>query len=268
MTQQQPLPSCSSTHCAQVRDHRVYTWATHASRGNRFGQLGRPVASEDHGEAHAVALPASSGTPVLAAAGGNKDAGHTAVLTDKGLVYTFGCDRWLQLGLGSTEAGAVGYSWEGGKIWRESPQLVFALAKRPAPTKMTKMLDTQPAPTRIIDVSCGADHTVALAANRKDVFTWGRGEHGQLGRGRKLFVSGGPDRASELSMPAENAAGDGGGRGAEIAAVLAIGNCTATVVDGGSGPAGGGRIAKAVGKCRTHMELLNRLAAEAVARQQ
>ena len=59
---------------------------------------------------------------VKATAGGEKDSGHSAAIDATGRLWTWGCDRWQQLGLGGG-SGAVGYTWENGKIWRNTPQL-------------------------------------------------------------------------------------------------------------------------------------------------
>jgi len=42
---------------------------------------------------------------IAVAAGGAKDAGHSAAVDINGGVWTWGCDRWQQLGLGSSDTG-------------------------------------------------------------------------------------------------------------------------------------------------------------------
>ena len=207
------MPSCSATHCLDIEPdtRRVLSWAKDQSRkkaGNRFGQLGRGRACTLC--AAPVALPA----PVVdVSAGGGNDAGHSAAVTAAGDVYTWGCDRWQQLGLGSPEAGAAGYTWQKGAIWQWEPQRAFV----PVPVKQ---------------VACGDDHTVALAHDGRSIITWGRGEHGQLGRGRALFV-GAPARSDALSHH------DGD---PSIAWVAALRNCSATVDERGN-------IIRTAGKC-------------------
>ena len=83
---------------------------------------------------------------VAVAAGGGIDAGHSLAVTRHGDTYAWGCDRWQQLGLGSAEAGAVGYTWEGGKLWQTAPRRVEALRG-------------------VVDVAAGADHSLALAGD-------------------------------------------------------------------------------------------------------
>ena len=201
-------PSCSSTHCAAVRDGIAATWATGTGtrrrRGNRFGQLGRRQV--DGGVEGPVETPGDGRFPKITAvaAGGTKDSGHTLLVGRDGSVWAFGCDRWQQLGLGSAAAGAVGYTWENGKLWQRQARRVVALERE-----------------RVVAVAAGGDHSVALT-EEGDVFTWGRGEHGQLGRGgAKPFVMP-PTKSGFLSGSADDVTG-----------VLALENCTAVL--GGSG---------------------------------
>lgn len=89
-------------------------------------------------------------------------------------------------GLGGS--GAVGYSWENGKIWRTTPQLVKALAGK-----------------KVVDLSCGGDHTLALTESG-DVWGWGRGQSGQLQGGpRGPFVLA-PSLLPQLSSTPERIA--------------------------------------------------------------
>ena len=82
-------------------------------------------------------------------------------------------------------------------------------------------------------IACGSDHTVALSKDGSTVYTWGRREHGQLGRKHKLFV-GAPAPSPILSAQS-------GSQNVEF--VLAVGNCSASCAKDGS------IIAKA-GKCK------------------
>ena len=201
------LFSCSATHCVRVRDAAAYTWATGSTsarrrRGNRFGQLGRAGDGDDEGPGAAeegkVEVGAEVGPLVTASAGGTQDSGHTLMVDADGAVWAFGCDRWQQLGLGSAAAGAVGYTWENGRLWQDRPRRVAALGGE-----------------RVISVAAGGDHSVALTAEGC-VYTWGRGEHGQLGHlGTKPFVMP-PTKSEYLS-------------GDSAAAILAEENCTAVV---------------------------------------
>jgi alpha-tubulin suppressor-like RCC1 family protein len=127
--------SCSDTHCiALTHDGRAFTWAL-TSFGNKFGQLCSPSASSSPTQSpsfdsrHEVNI----GQRVVAVgAGGNKSAGHTALVGENGALYMCGCDRWQQLGLATQKAAiggnSAGYTWEGGKVWQSSPQRVAGLA--------------------------------------------------------------------------------------------------------------------------------------------
>jgi len=50
----------------------------------------------------------------------------------------------------------------------------------------------------IAKVAAGDDHSAALSKDGRTVYTWGREEHGQLGRRQKLFV-GAPGKSERLS---------------------------------------------------------------------
>ena len=230
------IATCSLTHCVQVCSGKAYAWATSVRGGNRFGQLGRPkstTASErtDEGSRREIILHPSDSSQISGvAAGGSKDSGHTLLLDVDGNVHAIGCDRWQQLGLGSTKAGAVGYTWKG-RLWHYTPQRVHAL-----PTGAT------------VQVAAGDDHSVALLESGQ-VWTWGRGEHGQLGVQGAPFVMP-PTRSLELSVSPFK--GGDGSRGGGVQ-ILAEGNCTGVIHTrggiGGSGSGGSGYL-KYVGKCK------------------
>jgi alpha-tubulin suppressor-like RCC1 family protein len=196
--------SCSETHCIALRDGLAYTWAI-ARTGNRFGQLCTGTAERDVDLARATPL-AVRGVPtriVDVAAGGTKDSGHTALVDADGRVWVCGCDRWQQLGLSGAGAkgNAAGYTWADGKIWQATPQLVVALA-----------------PHKIQRVALGGDHSLALDSNGCDVYSWGRGEAGQLADG-KPFVRA-PARAAQLCAIA----------GARVRAMAAAHDCSAVAL--------------------------------------
>lgn len=98
---------------------------------------------------------------------------HTAALTDDGQLYVWGRGNEGQLGLGDYRPRAV-------------PALV-------------KALGDQKSGTSVLQVACGASHTVALCDNG-DVYAWGLNEDMQLGLGatfgRKVNR---PELVSELS---------------------------------------------------------------------
>ena len=115
---------------------------------------------------------------IAAAAGGGPDAGHTVLVDDRGDLWACGCDRWQQLGLGSSLTGAAGYTWQGGRLWQPAPRLVGPLG--------TAGRGSDP----FVSAACGADYTVAVT--RAGVaWGWGRSHLGQASGGRSgPFVAG------------------------------------------------------------------------------
>jgi len=79
--------------------------------------------------------------------------GHAVLLTEKGLVYTFGSNSFGQLGIGISPRAT------------DKPILVESLREIP-----------------IQRIACGGDHTLALSSDRR-LFAWGWNELGQLGSG-------------------------------------------------------------------------------------
>jgi hypothetical protein len=123
-------------------------------------------------------LKGGSVTVLAAAAGGDKDGGHSAVVLSDGRVLTCGCDRWQQLGLGSSSSGAAGYTWKDGRIWQ--PLLLRVPALSTDAYKATTF-DNDP----IIDVSCGADYTISQTRMGR-VIGIGRSHLGQVtGNGKR-----------------------------------------------------------------------------------
>jgi len=89
----------------------------------------------------------------------------TLVLTEDSQVYTFGCDDYGKLGLGSKSTSRI----------QSTPQLVRKLSKE-----------------KIVQVSAGDMHCGAVSANGK-LFLWGAGGEGRLGTGK----------TSDLAMPTQ-----------------------------------------------------------------
>lgn len=193
---------------------KVFTWG----KSNEMGQLGRTTMSRKD-----CRIPTPAALPSHAArgfAGGNNESGHTVVLDSDGYLWMAGCDRWQQLGLGSAEGGAAGYTWENGRIWRES----FVRNDF-----INDLLVNRKESVR--DVALGGDHTLVLSSNMRDVYASGKGGDGQLGLVGKPFVSAWV-RSSELSSSK-----------AEIAAVCAIQQCSLTLD-------GAGHVLKKAGRCK------------------
>ena len=179
-------PSCGLSHCVAVTAAlEAISWATHKRDGGKFGQLGHgagATAAESY-EVRRVAMPAEA-APIAVAAAGDQ---HSAFVDADGAVWACGLDRWTQLGQPAL--------WSKGAVWHKTPRKVAALDG-----------------TRIVDVDCGSDHTIALDEQRR-VWAWGRGEHGQL------F---GPENRPFTAQPTVSRALSGDG----AAAIVARGDCS------------------------------------------
>lgn len=239
-----------STHNIGIStDGQAYTWG----KTNSLGQLGRPTdkSSTCTGRGHRKNTPqhAIFSNPQVSTltnplnlnpaekfignvksvrgfVGGFKDSGHSAILDEDGFLWLSGCDRWQQLGLGSSTGRAAGYTWKNGALWQETFQRNDYLREL-----MKNFARGNQNTERIRDVALGGDHTVVLSEDRCNVFTFGKGREGQLGlKGEKPFVSS-PVHAKGLS----SVKGD-------IAAVCAIRHCSVTLDENGN-------ILKHAGKC-------------------
>ena len=229
-----------STHNIGITsDGAAYTWG----KSNSLGQLGRDGKKNKPQKAlfsnpatiEASKTNRSNGKDsiqpkliqtkaVKGYVGGTKDAGHSAILDENGYLWFTGCDRWQQLGLGSSTAGAAGYTWTA--LWQETFQRNDHL--RDLMKSKTNTNDG----IEIRDVAIGGDHTLVLSNNKKDVFSFGKGREGQLGlQSEKPFVSS-PVHAKALSSTKD-----------EIAAVCAVRHCSFTVDDRGN-------LLKSSGKCK------------------
>jgi len=109
--------------------------------------LGR---ADEESETHRV-KGALEGKRVTAISAGDS---HMAALTDDGAIYTWGT-----------------YKDSNGYIGYDATQ-----QKAKEPTRVPNL------PNMGL-VACGADHTIGVSSDGYDVFTWGCGEKGQLGRG-------------------------------------------------------------------------------------
>lgn len=214
-----------------AKDGTVWSWGS----SNALGQLGRTSSSNNNKKTPQLV----EGFPILASArtvhaGGSNESGHSAIVDSEGNLWMAGCDRWQQLGLGSSHGGAAGYTWEDGRIWR------------PFFTQNTSLLSLMQqrdnGSSSIRDVALGGDHTVVLSSNRSDVYTFGKGGEGQLGVVGKPFVSA-PVRSSILSSSSGNGNNNEESRGS-IAAVCAIQHCSLTLDDSGN-------VLKKAGRCRS-----------------
>ncbi|CAB9513898.1 Protein RCC2 [Seminavis robusta] len=189
---------------------------------NNLGQLGRDTGGSNSKEPKPVECESNETTIhfVKAYVGGCSESGHSALLDSKGFLWLAGCDRWQQLGLGSSAGGSSGYTWNQGRVWRNKFVRNEFLA--------SKMEGS------IRDVSLGGDHTIVLSSNQRDVYVFGKGGDGQLGLDGKPFVSA-PTRSKTLSSS-----------GTKIAAVCAMKHCSLTLDDQGKTLAKTGRCSHVV----------------------
>ncbi|VEU36350.1 unnamed protein product [Pseudo-nitzschia multistriata] len=195
----------------------AFSWG----RSTSMGQLGRDNTDMPFKRPGRVNLPNSVRvTKAFASNNSDPESGHSAIIDDKGNLWMAGCDRWQQLGLGSSNSGSTGYTWQGGKQWQDRFQI----------SQSVEELMKKDNYSGIRDVALGGDHTLVLSSNRRFVYAYGKGGDGQLGFVGKPFVSA-PKRSPILS-------------GKNIAAVCAVESCSVTLDDVGA------TIAK-VGKCRS-----------------
>lgn len=216
---------------------------------NELGQLGR------RGDPYTL-LPIKLGDKndyniAHAYTGGFSSSGHSALLDTKGNLWLCGCDRWQQLGMGSSHGGSSGYTWKGGRLWQDQFQkneYVVELLRSLDPSlgNRDKQTSLQSSSRRWIrDVALGGDHTVILSSNKKDVVVFGKGGEHQLGLSFKPWVSS-PAKSKVLSSSS-----------ADISAVCAFRNCSMTLDARGDVLSRAGKcsmqlkgIAKALDVCR------------------
>lgn len=212
----------------------AYSWG----RSNALGQLGRSTTNTTPNKVpgQVTSLLPNKAYKAYVSQGSSADSGHSAVLDKSGVLWMAGCDRWQQLGLGSSKAGSTGYTWKGGKMWQEkfikSIHITDLMSERQEANENIS----------ILDVALGGDHTLVLASNRRDVYAFGKGGDGQLGLIGKPFVSA-PVQSKILSEPG-------------IAAVCAFKACSITLDEHGS-------VKQQVGKCRSASEGLLKCVARA-----
>lgn len=205
---------------------------------NELGELGRVG---DAYKSHSIKLQESVSVAHVYT-GGFASSGHSALLDKKGNLWLCGCDRWQQLGLGSSNSGSSGYTWQGGKLWQDEFQKNEHVVKllQSLDPKLSAATTTKDNARRWIrDVSLGGDHTVILSANKRDVITFGKGGEGQLGLTSKHWVSS-PSKSKQLSSSKP-----------DISAVCAFKNCSMTLNDKGD-------VMKKAGKCSLELKGMKR----------
>ncbi|CAG8682050.1 336_t:CDS:1, partial [Acaulospora morrowiae] len=169
--------SCGLRHCLGLTNDGIcYGWGN-----NKFGQLGlvrkkledeeddkdgggliRKRKKDDNCFFEPVVINIEMDERIKDVACGQH---HTIVLTQKGELYTFGLNKYGQLG-------------------RASPLRIQSCE---IPRKVLNL------PGKVDRISCGWNTTMALCKDNK-LFVWGRNDHGQLGM---TFVDSEPIAASE-----------------------------------------------------------------------
>lgn len=138
--------ACGGGHTAAVTDAgEVYTWGD--ARSHQLGY--QPTGFTNQPTPRRVDALHNSVVATLVACGQS----HTAVITEKGNLITWGVSKFGQCGSGDRQ-----------------------------PVKTPKKVVPPVSDLRFVDVSCGDKHTVALTTGG-EVYAWGCGEHGQLGHG-------------------------------------------------------------------------------------
>ncbi|XP_021116719.1 E3 ISG15--protein ligase HERC5-like isoform X2 [Heterocephalus glaber] len=122
----------------------VYSWG-----GNDCGQLGLGH-TKNTDSPSLVEVPDNQKVECVACGGA-----HTALLTQDGLMFTFGAGKHGQLGHNSTK------------------------------NELRPCLVTELSGNRVTQIACGRWHTLAYASDLDKVFSFGFGEEGQLGNGGK-----------------------------------------------------------------------------------
>ncbi|EHB14587.1 Putative E3 ubiquitin-protein ligase HERC5 [Heterocephalus glaber] len=114
------------------------------------------------GDYHSLALSKVTDSPSLVEVPDNQKVecvacggAHTALLTQDGLMFTFGAGKYGQLGHNSTK------------------------------NELRPRLVTELSGNRVTQIACGRWHTLAYASDLDKVFSFGFGEEGQLGNGGK-----------------------------------------------------------------------------------
>ncbi|KAH8022262.1 hypothetical protein HPB51_023140 [Rhipicephalus microplus] len=198
------LLACGRAHTlVATDDHRVYGFGV-----NTEHQLG--LNSQEFQHPEPALITALTGLQIKQLAAG---AEHSVALTDKGTAYVWGGGKEGQLGLGTkatvpsplelkvdirimcvstgyyhtaiVSVDGILYTFgerDGGKL---------GLPKTLCCKRYNKPTEVSTIPGKIVSVSCGGTHTMALTAEGK-VYAFGDGRNGQLGLGNKTLQSNKP----------------------------------------------------------------------------
>jgi len=188
-----------------TKDGQVLSWG----KSNGENKLCRKGPAKDY-----APVDYAGDEPIRVYVGGNKEAGHSAIVDKNNDMWMCGCDRWQQLGMGSVNGGSSGYTWT--SIWEGT-------------FRRNEFISSM----RIRDVALGGDHTAVLHENGQDIYTFGKGAEGQLGLKTKAFVHAAA-KSPLLSAP-------------NTAVVCAINDCTLTLD-------AKGQIMRETGKCNRKIQ--------------
>lgn len=210
-----------SRHCIGITaDGVAFSWG----KSNAVGQLGREEGKIPAKKPGEIYLP-SNASKAFCSQGCATGSGHSAILDVHGRLWMSGCDRWQQLGLGSSKGGTSGYTWIDGKLWHD---------KFVPSDSVVDLMKGKSSSVTIRDVALGGDHTLVLSSNQRDVFGFGKGGDGQLGLVGKPYVSA-PVKSKVLSEDQN---------GELLSAVCAVQKCSLTLDLTG-------RVRRKAGKCRS-----------------
>ncbi|KAM7280161.1 hypothetical protein ACFE04_007295 [Oxalis oulophora] len=146
---------------ALQEDGTLWAWGN-----NEYGQLGT---GDTQPRSQPIPVQGLSGLTVVDIAAGGW---HSTALTNEGEVYGWGRGEHGRLGFGDND-----------KSSKMLPQKVNLLAGKD-----------------IVQISCGGTHSVALSRDGR-LFSFGRGDHGRLGNGRKSTTGQPVEVPIELSPP-------------------------------------------------------------------
>lgn len=189
----------SSKTCSSVPRKRKTTTLKH-------GQLGH---GDNEDRWTPKLLPEFDGGPITAASGGWR---HMCALAGTtGTLYAWGWNQFGQLGVGSTEdANSPQRVVVGAEAAREKSSADAAAAGAGGGASEGK---------RVSAVSCGWRHTVAVAGEGGDLYTWGRCTNGQLGHGDTKQRTA-PARVQAMDLLRQGVSlrvtGGGGGGGGDV----------------------------------------------------
>ncbi|KEH17300.1 putative regulator of chromosome condensation 1/beta-lactamase-inhibitor protein II [Medicago truncatula] len=168
---------------ALQEDGTLWAWGN-----NEYGQLGT---GDTQPRSQPVPVQGLSGLTVVDIAAGGW---HSTALTDDGEVYGWGRGEHGRLGFGDSD-----------KSSKMLPQRVQLLAGED-----------------IVQVSCGGTHSVALTRDGR-IFSFGRGDHGRLGYGRKVTTGQPMEVPIDIPPPQNLGDADGEAEGNWIAKLVACG---------------------------------------------